>query len=363
MCGLFGWITDGSIAREQMAATACSLAIYNDTRGGDSWGMFNDASGVVRGLGKFAASVKATEVLNARMMLGHTRLATTGKVKIENSHPFEAGRIIGAHNGMVANHWELNREFDRACRVDSEHIFRHLNEGLKLQDIEAYGAVTWVDTDENVLQLGRFNGGELSAVAVPGGVFWSSSAEHLRAAINAAALRVQMIFKLKEGQAYLITPRGIKKTRKLPISKARWGYYAEGGWDGHYGGWCGSRSEDTHSYHGKDGGKFVTKGAQQWTMADKLALESLRAERAQENGKLLTAAGPKDGSEENTDEHAQIYFCIECLADLPSADAECPDENCRAKQTAARARRPSTLNCRECGEMLCDCGLKEGYGG
>ena len=39
-----------------------------------------------------------------KVLIGHNRYATRGAVSELNAHPFEFGRVVGAHNGTIYNH-------------------------------------------------------------------------------------------------------------------------------------------------------------------------------------------------------------------------------------------------------------------
>lgn len=72
----------------------------------------------------------------ARTVLAHVRRATVGEPSIENTHPFQNGRWIFAHNGTVPNFTEvrdrmipaIDRFYLNEIRgtTDSEHIFLYL---------------------------------------------------------------------------------------------------------------------------------------------------------------------------------------------------------------------------------------------
>lgn len=70
----------------------------------------------------------------ARTVVAHVRRATVGSPSLENTHPFEHGRWIFAHNGTVPGFDELRHRFLEEMNplhrseiqgtTDSEHIFR-----------------------------------------------------------------------------------------------------------------------------------------------------------------------------------------------------------------------------------------------
>ena len=80
-------------------------------------------------------SRKASRVY-ARTVVAHVRRATVGPTSIENTHPFEYGRWIFAHNGTVPHFEEVRmlmlpqidpiHRNDIRGQTDSEHIFRYL---------------------------------------------------------------------------------------------------------------------------------------------------------------------------------------------------------------------------------------------
>ena len=64
-----------------------------------------------------------------RAMIGHTRFETKGsRIYNVNNHPIKANKVIGVHNGVIANDDTLFDKYagriERAGRVDSEIIFR-----------------------------------------------------------------------------------------------------------------------------------------------------------------------------------------------------------------------------------------------
>jgi len=147
-------------------------------------------------------------------MLGHTQQATSGKVKLPNCHPFRIDGLVGAHNGIVWNHTELNKSTRKNYLVDSMQIFNYIANDLDLQDVETYGAIEYYDTHDKFAYLGRF-GGNVYAAAVEDdarkdvGVVWSSMRDDLETALTMAGLRYSLygvrdkiLYKVVEGVMY-----------------------------------------------------------------------------------------------------------------------------------------------------------------
>jgi len=215
MCGIFGWqIQPNGITNAQRLVLSVMLATQNDDRGGDSYGFYvHDtnkalAERIIKGLG---LAGPACRVMASRpMMMGHTRKATTGDVVAANSHPFIIGKIVGAHNGMVFNHAEMQTKYGRKCEVDSEHIFHHINEGLDVSELDGYGAIEYINTDApDSVYLCKMSSGELAIYGIGTsskdvkGIVWSSSQKHLVYSLETAGLEF-FPYGVKTGKRYLV---------------------------------------------------------------------------------------------------------------------------------------------------------------
>lgn len=207
-----------------------SLAQANEARGAQSWGVFLPRTGALdKQVGPITSRFPAGKLAKEPAIMAHTRYATTGKVTAENAHPFRLrGGLIGAHNGVVYNHAELCKAHGDEP-VDSIHLLRAIEERRPLAQIAAYGAVTYMQPRDPAVYLGRFNGGELAAARVAGGVVWSSTTSALRTALALAGLEATE-YKVEEGARYvtgegkllLCDPRGFVDVRTGGMGASRW---------------------------------------------------------------------------------------------------------------------------------------------
>ena len=117
MCCLFGLIDyRGTLTAKQKTCLIRKLSIAAEVRGTDATGI---AYNTERGLQIYKRPLPAHRLRlsipgSARVIMGHTRMATQGKAKKnENNHPFrgsvEGNQFALAHNGVLYNDYQLRR--------------------------------------------------------------------------------------------------------------------------------------------------------------------------------------------------------------------------------------------------------------
>ena len=132
------------------------------------------------------------------VVIGHTRMATTGSVCSENAHPFLVDGIAFAHNGVIHNY----RQFGN-FEVDSEALIF----GIKSKDFSKFIgpiALVWIEGDR--LHAYRC-GNPLFAGSKNNAVYLASSDRYL------AQVDCKKIRPLDEGFIYRFD--GMKYSRRI----------------------------------------------------------------------------------------------------------------------------------------------------
>ncbi len=239
MCGIYGAIL---VERKKLdLGIIRALTFANRQRGKESLGFFNSEFEIFK-KGDDPSDVLVTDEctefldksrVNSWFMVGHTRYSTRGKVCDKNSHPFNFGDVIGAHNGII----DAPNEYD----VDSEYAIdmldRYVSDYQKaLEDDWGYWTLAWYDRRDDHLYLSMHD--NMCAVAKYAGVwYFSSDSDHLRAAFGASE-----IIELTDGDTVRFDKNGKMQwltgfTSKLPCSykqdyRTSGGYSSITSWEG-----------------------------------------------------------------------------------------------------------------------------------
>lgn len=118
MCCLFGLVDyRGSLTAKQKSRIIRELSVAAEARGTDATGIaYNTERGLQIYKRPLAAHLLRLNVpKSARVVMGHTRMATQGRAKRnENNHPFLGSigteHFALAHNGVLYNDYSLRRE-------------------------------------------------------------------------------------------------------------------------------------------------------------------------------------------------------------------------------------------------------------
>ncbi len=185
-------------------------------RGKHSWGI-TDGHEIKKFKGDFMESYEG-QFAGSKLVLLHTRHATTGAQTAENSHPFLIDGAIGVHNGMMYNHKEIADKYNITYQVDSEVLLNRIINYGDISEIEAYGAVVFIQ--DGLLHIGKFNGGQMSLVKTDFGWVWASTAEAVKSALRMSGLRgtAQYEVKLKEGKLYKLVGDTLAKDRERRLN-------------------------------------------------------------------------------------------------------------------------------------------------
>ena len=208
MCGISGWNLTETPNPHFVAAMAYGIL----ERGYDSWGYF-DGTETRKGTGPIIENIRAHEMLAPSAFI-HTRHATTGKVTAKNSHPFTIGDITGAHNGMIHNHYDIQREHKRSLPVDSMHIFQHMVEGKPLTELEGYGAIEFYRGGKWFVASCR---GDLVVAKLKNGagVIWASTEDCLRAAAFQGEYEIETYYKIESEHVYRVETDCLYETEEV----------------------------------------------------------------------------------------------------------------------------------------------------
>lgn len=209
MCGIAGW----NLTEKPKESFVLALALIMQERGEDSYGFF-DGTTITKDAEAIGQGIPARMMCVEKGFL-HTRHATSGRVIAENAHPFAIGDIVGAHNGMIYNHFELQKDHARfaSAPVDSMHIFCHIAENKPLTDLEGYGAIEYYQNGEWL--IGAACGGALEVAKLDVGVVWASTKQAIQAAVYQAGYTLQHFYTIEDGKIYRVESDSLYVTDRL----------------------------------------------------------------------------------------------------------------------------------------------------
>lgn len=218
MCGIFGYSTLTETEPMFVKPLMAFLAHQNMTRGKDSTGLgiINRENGrdVFLNLRKtkdaedyFAlpfvrAKINENVSKRTRIVLGHTRQATTGAVTPTNAMPFIYENIVGIHNGIISNFDVLQKKYGFQCHTqcDSEVIFQlmnmseHQTNRLKLlEELTGSFAIAFFDfrQPDKLFFARGWNPLTVMIDKDKNFVIWSSEPKPLKHAINIFGLEME----------------------------------------------------------------------------------------------------------------------------------------------------------------------------
>jgi glucosamine 6-phosphate synthetase-like amidotransferase/phosphosugar isomerase protein len=221
MCGIYGIAksptpyTEGqfNIVKKVLR----EIAIDSETRGSHSSGIARVGSStrIHKSLlpsSKFVDTKEYNESVKSLkddsfILLGHTRFATEGAVVKSNAHPFRVGDVVGAHNGCVYNIKEMQTKLDKQCPVDSQLIFKAINDNDNIQDaiknFDSDFALSFVKTNPMILYLCRESNRPLYVAYIPSlkTLFYASESDFLEDALIMNNIETD-VFSLNKNTLY-----------------------------------------------------------------------------------------------------------------------------------------------------------------
>lgn len=213
MCGLVGVVGHIDNKSEKMFQNMLRL---DTMRGGDSTGIFSHKFTGQNMLIKEVGTPWELEEYKCwdtffsgfhKVLMGHNRAATRGKVTRANAHPFEFDVVVGAHNGTLrgVKNFDNGHMFD----VDSEALFSHMNthgaeETIKV--IDGAFALSWFNKVDKTFHLVRNKERPLSMASINDGkaLAYASEAWMLRIAAGYAGVVLGEIVELPVGEMITI---------------------------------------------------------------------------------------------------------------------------------------------------------------
>tara|TARA_R110000824_G_scaffold222606_1_gene410319 strand:- start:19351 stop:20352 length:1002 start_codon:yes stop_codon:yes gene_type:complete len=222
MCGIYGVAKSPTpYTKKQLEVVKKVLreiAIDSETRGSHSSGIARVGSStrIHKSLlpsSKFVDTKEYNESVKSLkddsfILLGHTRFATEGAIIKSNAHPFRVGDVVGAHNGCVYNIKEMQTKLDKQCPVDSQLIFKAINDNENIQDavknFDSDFALSFVKNNPMVLYLCRESNRPLHVAYIPSlkTLFYASESDFIENALMMYNIQAE-VFSLNKNTLYV----------------------------------------------------------------------------------------------------------------------------------------------------------------
>jgi amidophosphoribosyltransferase len=213
MCGIYGIAKSPkpytSRQYQIVRKVVREIAIASESRGAHSSGIARIGANprIYKSLlpsSKFVDTKEYNEAVKSLhndtyILLGHTRFATEGAIIKSNAHPFRVGETIGAHNGCVYNIAEMQTTLDKQCPVDSQLIFKAIDDNDNIQDavrdFDSDFALSFVKKNPMVLYLCRESNRPLHVAYVPQlkTLFYASEQRFIEDAFDKYGIKVEII--------------------------------------------------------------------------------------------------------------------------------------------------------------------------
>lgn len=200
MCGIIGAAGDIDLKAEKAVKT---MLIFDTVRGEDSTGLFSahktneDDYVLAKQVGNpfelfETRQCKTIFSRMSRVLIGHNRYATQGKVNKANAHPFDFDTLCGVHNGTLTNKHALadSYKFD----VDSENLYHHIEKkGIEdaIKIARGAWALVWWDKINSELNFLRNEERPLFYTVRDDGrqLFWASEKWMLQVALSRSEIK------------------------------------------------------------------------------------------------------------------------------------------------------------------------------
>jgi|3_EtaG_2_1085321.scaffolds.fasta_scaffold00183_35 predicted glutamine amidotransferase len=285
MCGIVGVAGRLTTKEEQVFK---DLLFFDTVRGIHSTGVVAvDSSFSVNTLKKalpapeFLELSRFSKVMGGinRVLIGHNRSATSGKVIDENAHPFTHGNIVGVHNGTLDRTHKLPEK--HTFTVDSDNLIYSMDkEGVAAtyKLLQGSCAMVWWNKQSNTLHMLRNDERPLHYGYLKGSevIVFASELEMLRFAVRRKGLEFEKdetysvatdtlyTFEVPQNivkNIYKVERPTITKLEPAPYVAPIINYYHQGSQAAY--GRRNDRIKDGNKAKGKKGpvlGGFLTKG-------------------------------------------------------------------------------------------------------